>query len=274
MKLPARQAKKSSSTGVVMALMVLVALAAGAAAIYKLKPGFLTGRTPEKLAAEAAAAESARLQAQARAAQPKACRVTLVIADIPGGAEVLLRMGQSPVDVPRMPVGARLEFVATAEGFAPRRGIVPAQQAWDQGSDGKPRYALAIQLDKSTAKPGAIDPWPAGEPGTEVGGRGLPGTVQVVVTPKGAEVWLLAGVGPESRIEQLPCENDIEVLLAGPPGLRKRLSVTAKDIADRPEAPAGTEGAGTKVVKVSATTAAAPGVEAGVGPAASSAGKP
>jgi hypothetical protein len=177
--------------------------------------------------------------------------VTLVITEIPSNAEVLLRMGQSPVDVPRMPVGARLEFVATAEGFAPKRGVVPANQAWDPGPDGKPRYALAIQLDKSVAKPGAMDPWPVGEPGTEVGGRGAPGTVQVIANPKGAEIWLLAGVGPEARIEALPCEQDYEVLLASQT-LRKRLSVTAKDIADRTEAPPGTEGAGTKLVKLSA----------------------
>jgi hypothetical protein len=177
-----------------------------------------------------------------------------LITDIPASAEVLLRVGQAPVDVPRMPVGARLEFIATAEGYAPRRGVVPANTPWEPGPDGKPRYVLPIQLDKSTAKPGALDPWPAGEPGTEVGGRGSPGMVQVQASPKGSEVWLLAGVGPEARIEQLPCDADIEVLLAGPPGLRKRIAVRAKEIQERPDAPPGTEGAGSRLVKVSATS--------------------
>jgi hypothetical protein len=249
--------KSGSSAGMVLVLVALLALAAGAAAIWKLKPGLLTGRTPENVALERASAEVARQQAL-QAAQQKSCRVTLIVSEIPSNAEVLLRMGQSPVDVPRMPVGARLEFVATAEGFAPKRGVVPAAQAWDPGPDGKPRYSLAIQLDKSTAKAGSLDPWPVGEPGTEVGGRGAPGTVQVIANPKGAEIWLLAGVGPEARIEQLPCEQDYEVLLANQ-SLRKRLAVTAKDIAERAEAPAGTEGAGTKLVKLSAaTTDAAP----------------
>jgi hypothetical protein len=128
-----------------------------------------------------------------------------------------------------MPVGARLEFVATAEGYAPRRVVVPAGASWDTGPDGKPRYEAAAQLEKSRAKLGTNDPWPAGEPGSEVGGQGPPGTVRVVSTPRGAEVWMLAGIGPEVRIEQVRCDQELEVLLAGPTTFRKRLRVTASD---------------------------------------------
>ena len=39
-------------------------------------------------------------------------------------------MGQAPVDIDHMPVGARLEFVATAEGYAPKRTVVPAGYVW------------------------------------------------------------------------------------------------------------------------------------------------
>jgi hypothetical protein len=59
---------------------------------------------------------------------------------------------------------------------------------------------------------------------------GSPGTVHVVSNVRGAEVWLLAGLGPEARIEQLRCDGDIDVLLAGPPQLRKRLHVGEKEI--------------------------------------------
>jgi hypothetical protein len=147
------------------------------------------------------------------------------LTDVAPHAEVLLREGQAPVDVEKMPVGARLEFVATAEGYAPKRVVVPAGASWDTGSDGKPRFEAAVQLDKSRAKAGANDPWPAGEPGSEVGGQGPPGTVRVVASPRGAEVWLLAGIGPEARIEQLRCDKDLDVLLAGPTTFRKRLHV-------------------------------------------------
>jgi hypothetical protein len=86
-----------------------------------------------------------------------------------------------------------------------------------------------VQLDKSRARPGGVDNWPAAEPGSEVGGKGLPGTVHIVSTPRGAELWLLAGIGPEARIDQLRCATDADVLVAGPTTLRKRVHVAAKD---------------------------------------------
>ena len=179
-------------------------------------------------------------------ATPK-CKVALVLTDVPANAEILLRVGQAPVDVERMPVGTRLELIATAEGYAPRRAVIKGESHWDNGPDGKPRIEVPIQLDPSKAKPGAIDPWPSAEPGSQVGGSGAPGTVHVVSNVRGAEVWLLAGLGPEARIDQLRCDSDIDVLFAGPPSLRKRLRITEKEIADTtPDA------AGNKVVNVSA----------------------
>jgi hypothetical protein len=163
---------------------------------------------------------------------PVPCTDIIIVADVPAHAEVLVRKGQAPVDVERMPVGARLEFVATAEGYAPKRVVVPAGAPWDPGSDGKPRYEAAVQLDKSHAPHGANDAWPAGEPGSAVGGQGPPGTVHVVATPRGAEVWMLAGLGPDARIEQqLACTEDVELLLAGPTTYRKRLHISASDFA-------------------------------------------
>ena len=105
------------------------------------------------------------------------------------------------------------------------------------------------QLDPSKAKPGAVDPWPAAEPGTQVGGSGSPGTVHVVANVRGAEVWLLAGLGPEARIEQLACNGDVDVLLAGPQPLspRKRVHVSGSDIQNAPADPQG-----NKVITASA----------------------
>lgn len=154
------------------------------------------------------------------------CRGTLVVSNVPPHAEVLLRQGQAPLEVERMPVGARLEFVATAEGYAPKRLVVPAGTGWDSGADGKPRLETAVQLDKSK---GGTDPWPAGEPGSEVGGQGPPGTVRIVSTPRGAEIWLLAGLSPDARVEQLRCDHDWDVLVAGPTTFRRRLHVEPRD---------------------------------------------
>ena len=196
----------------------IVAIVGGTWTVWELRPKPPTSRT-----AEPAGSTSAR----PAPATPGSCKGTLILSDVPPHAEVLLREGQAPVDVERMPVGTRLEFVATAEGYAPKRVVIPAGASWDSGRDGKPRFETAVQLDKSKAHPGTNDPWPAGEPGSEVGGKGPPGTVHVVATPHGAEVWMLAGIGPEARIEQVSCDQDLEVLVAGPTTYRKRLRISA-----------------------------------------------
>ncbi len=111
-----------------------------------------------------------------------------------------------------------------------------------------------MQLDKSHAAHGANNPWPAGEPGSAVGGQGPPGTVHVVATPRGAEVWMLAGLGPDARIEQqLACTEDVELLLAGPTTFRKRLHISASDFApdETAGAPAGPGKSPRRVAHVS-----------------------
>ena len=223
------QTKKGRGTGV-MLVLGLVIVAAGAYAVWQLRPDASAGRGT----AAPPASPTAPIAPVATS-----CKATLIVADVPAHAEVLLGKGQAPAEVELMPVGARLEFVATAEGFSPKRTVVPAGARWDNGPDGKPRFEVAVQLDKSKARPGTNDPWPAGEPGSEVGGQGPPGTVRVVATPRGAEVWMLAGIGPDARVEQLPCGRDVDVLVAGPTTFRKRLHVAASDfvVEDTPGMP-------------------------------------
>ena len=70
-----------------------------------------------------------------------------------------------------------------------------------------------VQLDRSTAKGGGNGPlaprrrWEA-----RSAGSGPPGTVHVVATPHGAEVWMLAGMGhPEARISSgSGCDRDLD----------------------------------------------------------------
>jgi hypothetical protein len=216
-------------------VLALVFIAGGGYLVWSMRATLLGPRAP----AASAAVPSSSVPAGA----PLPCNQVLVVTDVPAHAEVLLRKGQAPIDVEKMPVGARLEFVATAEGFAPKRVVVPLGATWDPGSDGKPRYEAAVQLDKSRAPHGTNDPWPPGEPGSAVGGQGPPGTVHVVATPRGAEVWMLAGLGPEARIEQqLACDQDLDVLVAGPTTFRKRLHVAASDFVPEelpPDAPPG-----------------------------------
>ena len=245
---PSGRSRGGAGTVLVIALIAIVI---AVFVLWKLKPGFLSGRTREKIEAEKTQADQDR-QKLLLAQQASACKATLVVTDVAPHAEVLLRVGQAPADVERMPVGTRLEFVATAEGYAPKRTLVPAGASWDTGADGKPRFEVAVQLEKSKTKPGQIDLWPAGEPGSEVGGKGPPGAVHIVSTPKGAELWLLAGVGPEAKIEQLRCDGDVEVLVAGPTTLRKRLHVAAADFLRQEGDTSSKTAGGARLARVSA----------------------
>jgi hypothetical protein len=228
---------------VIAVAVAAVAVFAGVYAAMQLLPGAMSGRTGATPAATVSVAP---------ATVATACKATLVVGDVPAHAEVLLRSGQAPVDVPDMPVGTRLEFVATAEGYAPKRVVVPAGATWDRGADGKPRYEAGVQLDKSRARAGGNDPWPAGEPGSEVGGQGPPGTVHVVATPRGAEIWMLVGMGPDARIEQLHCGQDFDVLVAGPTTFRKRMRVAGSDFAEETTPGAPPAKVPTRVARVSA----------------------
>ena len=216
----------------IFAVVILVAL--GGVALLRFEPGFLSGRTPTVVEEERRAASEA---ASAIAAHPpQTCRATLVVTDVPTGAEVLVRSGLAPVDAERVPTGARLEFVALADGYAPRRGVVPQGASWD-APNGRPRFELPIVLEKSRAKSGTLDPWPAAEPGSVVGGQGAPGTVHVVTSPRGAEVWMVAGGGPEAKIESLPCGVAMDLLVAGmqqDQPLRRRLRVEATSLTPEP----------------------------------------
>ena len=65
-----------------------------------------------------------------------------------------------------------VRVLSVAEG----RAVIKAESPWEKTADGKPRIDVPIQLDPSKLKPGAIDPWPVAEPGSQVGGSGAPGT--------------------------------------------------------------------------------------------------
>ena len=228
-----RPKKKRRALDVFLLGAIVLLLAVAAGLMWKLKPGTLSGRTQDVVDRELA-------EASARAAipPPKACRTQIAIKDIPKDAEVLLRVGTAPLDVPNLQAGTRLEFVATLEGYAPRRTVV-TKESWDKGPDGKPRAEAAVQLDKTRARASSVDPWPAGDPGTEIGGKGPPGSVHIVATPRAAEVWLLMalnpGTNPDAKVELAGCKGDVELLVAGPGTYRKRIPMKEADFVATPD---------------------------------------
>jgi hypothetical protein len=245
--------KKKKKTSFLTAGVVVALFGAMTIFLWQLKPGFLTGRTPEKIEQERVAAQME--SEKARALATSRCQATLQIIGAPPQAEVLLKVGQAPVEVGHMPVGTRLEFVAVHEGFLPKRVILPSTAHWDSGGDGKPRYELAVQLDPTPPrKPKAALSWPPGEPGSDVGGKGPPGSVRVISTPPGATVWLLAATGADATVEQLPCDKDFDVLLAGPTTFRKDMHVSAADFVVDSQVPPPAPGVTTRVARVNAPT--------------------
>lgn len=223
--------RKIGGTDVLLGLVLAALLGVGGylLAMRMLHPAPPEAPTPSVSSSASAAASSSRAL----------CKAALTIDNAPEKSEILLRVGQAPVEIDHMPVGTRLEFVATADGHSPKRAVVPAGAAWEKNeATGKPRYELAVQLDPSPARArGKDDAWPPAEPGSSAGGEGPPGVVRVVSSPKGAEVWLLVGLGPEAVIDRLPCTGDTQVLVAGPGTPRKRLVVHETDFADVANAP-------------------------------------
>jgi hypothetical protein len=230
--------------------LFFILLAGGAVMVWMLKPGFFTGRTPEKVEEERRAAEAASAKAADLAAKSHLCKESVGLTDVPPKAEVLLRVGQAPVDIEHMPMAVRLEFVATLDGYSTKRLVVLPDSTWDKGQDGKPRLETAIQLDTLPKHHGktAADTWPAAEAGSDVGGKGDPGTLHIISAPKGAEIWMVAGGGPEAQIDEIPC-GDVDVLLGGPGTYRKKIHVKASDFAAGDPAPNGDT---IKIVHVSA----------------------
>lgn len=249
-----RRSPAAKGRGIDRVLIVLffLLLAGGAVMVWMLKPGFFTGRTPEKIEEERRAAEAASAKAAELAAKSHQCRESIALSDVPPKAEVLLRVGQAPVDVEHMPMSTRLELVATLDGYATKRAVILPDATWDKGADGKPRLETAVQLDpipKHHGKPSA-DTWPAAEAGSDVGSdtKADPGTLHIVSTPKGAEVWLLVGGGPEAKLDDVPC-GDVDLLLGGPGTYRKKIHVRAADFTAGEAAPNGDT---IKVAKISA----------------------
>ena len=64
---------------------------------------------------------------------------------------------------------------------------------------------------------------------------------------------MLAGMGPEARVEQLRCDRDVDVLVAGPGPYRKRLRVAGGDFAVDAAEPTPAPGkASTRLARLSA----------------------
>ena len=146
----------------------------------------------------------------------------------PAQAQVLLLIGKGPALATDIPLGVAQEFVALSPGYAPARALLPADAQWDE-LDGQSRYELAMQakpLGESKKSESALGPTllpqKVGTP------QGRLGSVRVVTTPRGANVYQLIGFTPDVRVDNLPLDRgyDVLVYLEGRPLATRHLEPT------------------------------------------------
>ncbi|MET0386352.1 MAG: hypothetical protein ABW321_10360 [Polyangiales bacterium] len=173
---------------------------------------FVVGR--DELVGQAPPVAAGRAQLASQPAPPaRTSYGDLLIDSRPVPAQVFLLIGRGPVVASDLPLGVAHELVALADGHAPARALVPADAAWDD-VDGQPRYELAIQAKPllpgapPTAALGAsLMPRDPGTPNTRLG------SVRVVTTPRGANVYQLIGFTPGVRLSNLRLDRGYELLV-------------------------------------------------------------
>ncbi|MCC6521131.1 MAG: hypothetical protein IT373_00585 [Polyangiaceae bacterium] len=147
------------------------------------------------------------------AADPGAeqCRARARLHGLPSPHEVLLALGEAPLETGPVPRGVRLELVAMAPRHAPARIVVPADAPWREDA-GRRVLDVATELVRED---GAA--WPAPPDAGASGGVGPAGTLRWSARPEGAELWLVvaAGTGGDAEVE-LPCGVPARLFVADP----------------------------------------------------------
>jgi hypothetical protein len=203
-------------------LVLSLALAAIYAIVGRERVRMLLGMAPEQTVQSVPAAPPAP-------AAPAAPRYgELRVTSTPPKAQVLMRVGEGPIVVPKLPVGVAHEFVAMLPGMSPSRAVVPPNAKWPQ-EGGEPRYELAIQLGAASARVRENDLGPTkltqdvGQPSATLG------SVRVITSPPGASVYQLIGFTPDVSVQNMPIDQPIDLLVYLPGHLLQRIRVGAAD---------------------------------------------
>jgi len=207
-------------------MLILVAAAIALVAGY-----FLLGRdrAQQALGIEPPKAALATTPGSAEVAAPQATHPrygTLTVGSTPARAQVLMLVGSGPALIKDLPVGVAHEFVAMADGLAPARGLVPPGATWAP-EGGVPRYELAVQLADAVGS--GADLGPSRMPQAVGTPTGALGSVRVVTSPPGARVYQLIGFTPDVRVENLPIDRPVELLLYSSGHALQRASVGPGD---------------------------------------------
>lgn len=152
------------------------------------------------------------------------CLAEIRLKGLPPRHEVLALLGTTPLTTRPLPVGVRLELVATSPGHVAERMIIPADANWVEVTEGDRQLAVDLKLEA-----GLDGGWPAA-PGGDVGGIGPAGRVHAASSPE-AELWLVvaAGSGNQAGIS-VPCAHTATLLVVNPdhPTAHRRVSIAPK----------------------------------------------
>jgi hypothetical protein len=152
----------------------------------------------------------------------------LRVTSTPPKAQVLMRVGEGPIVVPKLPLGVAHEFVAMLPGMSPSRAVVPPDAKWAQ-EGGEARYELALQLGAASAHARENDLGPT-RLTQEVGHpSGTLGSVRVITSPPGASVYQLIGFTPDVSVQNLPLDQPVDLLVYLPGHLLQRVRVGSQD---------------------------------------------
>jgi hypothetical protein len=151
---------------------------------------------------------------------PIVCEASLTLENAPSGAEVLRRIGVTPLTVP-MPMHVGFDLVATMDGHTPRRAHIDASAIWQQESTGA-RIDVPFALD---AVQGQVEAkWPAatGVVPLRAHADAPRGLMRATSTPNGAAIWLV--VDP-SAVTSVPCGGAVELMLVREGKAPKKMSI-------------------------------------------------
>jgi len=202
-ELELEEPKRSSSTLLVGGLMLLLSVAVLSATLY-LRPELLSRLTegdthaPAQKPVEVIAKRPAGGDLEVRVANER--------------AQILRFVGRGPVSLEHLPLGVAHEFVATAQGMAPARLLVPKDAEWDNTPDGK-RYEAAMQLAPLVDQSAGLElgetllPQDVGSPSSTLG------TLRIVTSPKGAKIYQVIGFAPQALVEDLAIDARQELLI-------------------------------------------------------------
>ncbi len=202
---PGASMRPGQSKGVWLGVTLIALTVALGAATFVMRPEVvdrLLGRAPI----------AAPVEPEEKPAQVAPKAGDLVVHVAPERAQVLRFLGRGPVHVPHVPLGVAHEFVATMEGYAPTRLVLPPDAEWERTPDGA-RLEVAMQLGPKAAPEAALELGPSQMPQQLGSPQSTRGTVRIVTTPRGAKVYQLVGFAPEARIENLPLDEAQELLV-------------------------------------------------------------